>query len=223
MNNVFLGRATLQSKNAYGEKKFVFYNIGSGQKNSWRPTNGGVLKNPYKYGGKFFQGDLTEFALDGTVKVLKTFEVAEAVEATGTKIKIVRDDFRHQPQVGDVLMVAPSAATETGAAYAVTAVDETSDDFWTITIGTTLGALAKGDILVEGASEGTAATALVTSPNSFLDIDAVTKFPTNNAADNVIYSIAPVMHEIAYIDRMAPLPDYIKAFNVSRIKGLFEI
>jgi len=223
MNNVFLGRVTLQSKNTYGDKKYVFYNTGSAQKNSWRPTNGGVLLNPYKNGGKFFQADLTEYTLDGTVAVLKTFEVAEDVAATGTEIKIVRDDFRHQPQVGDILMVAPETATGTGAAYAVTAVDETNNDYWIVTLGNAIGALTKGDILVEGASEGADATALVTSPNSFLDIDAVTKFPTNNVDDNVIYSIAPVMHEIAYIDRMAPLPDYIKAFNVSRIKGLFEL
>jgi len=221
MNNVFLGRATLQSKNAYGDKKYVFYNIGSGQKNSWRPADGGVLQNPYKNGGKFFQADLTEYTLDGKVTVLKTFEVYEA--ATGTSIKIVKNEFRHQPQVGDILMAAPATAAETGAAYAVTAVDDTQDDYWTVTVGTALGSLAKGDILVEGAAEGAAVLPLVTNPNSMLDIDAVTKFPINNAADNVIYSIAPVMHQIAYEERMSPLPAYVKEMNVSRIKGLFEI
>lgn len=221
MNNVFLGRVTLQSKNTYGDKKYVFYNIGGGQKNSWRPTDGGVLQNPYKNGGKFFQADLTEYTLDGKVTVLKTFEVCEA--ATSTEIKIVKNDFRHQPQVGDILMKAPSDVTETGAAYAVTAVDDSNDDYWVVTVGTALGSLAKGDILVEGAEAGAASLALVTNPNSFLDIDAVNKFPTNNVAENVIYAIAPVMHEIAYIDRMAPLPDYVKALNKSRVTGLFEL
>lgn len=223
MNNVFLGRATLQSQNAYGERKYVFYNIGGGNKNSWRPTNGGVLQNPYKNGGKFFQGDLAEYTLDEKVTVLKTFEVSEAVEATGTVIKIVRDDFRHQPEVGDILMKAPSSLTGTGAAYAITAVDSSNESYWSVTVGTTLGALAKGDVLVEGAEAGAGKKMRVQNPNSFLDIDAVLKFPTNDAANNVIYAIAPIMHEIAYIDRMAKLPAAVKALNKSRVTGLFEL
>lgn len=223
MNNVFLGRSTLQSKNAYGERKYVFYNTGGGQKNSWRPTNGGVLQNPYKNGGKFFQGDLAEYTLDGKVTILKTYEVSAAVGATETTVKIVRDEFRHQPEVGDILMVAPSSLNGTGTAVKVTEIDDSNEEYWSLTIASALGAVAKGSILVEGSEAGESKKMMVSNPNSFLDIDAVNKFPTNNASDNVIYSIAPVMHEIAYIDRMATLPACVKAINKSLVAGLFEL
>lgn len=223
MDNVFLGRATLQSLNAYGERKYVFYNIGGGNKNSWRPTNGGVLQNPYKNGGKFFQGDLVEYTLDGKVTVLKTFEVSEQVESSGTQIKIVRNGFRHQPEVGDILMKAPTTLAGTGAAYDIVAVDASNEDYWTVTVSTTLGELKKGDILVEGVESGAGKKMKVQNPNSFLDIDAVMRFPANNVFDNVIYVIAPVMHEIAYIDRMSPLPACVKSLNKSRVTGLFEL
>lgn len=222
MNNVFLGRVTLQSSNSYGNSKYVFVKL-KGQKNSYRPTNGGIIQNPFKNGGKMFQADLCEYRMDGKVFLLKTFEVYAAVAADSTSIKIVRDEFRHEPQVGDVLMKAPSSLTGTGAAYAITAVDDSNDDYWTVTIGTTLGALSKGAILVEGESAGTGKHMLVQNPNSFLDIDAFMPFPTTDSADNVKYAIAPVMHEIAYVSRMAPLPDCVKAINKSRVTGWFEI
>lgn len=219
MNNVFLGRVTLQSGNSYDGHKYVFVKL-KGQKNSYRPTNGGIIQNPFINGGKLFQADLCEYRIDGKVFVLKTFEVKEG---SGTSIKIVKDAFRHKPEVGTVIMKAPTTLTGTGAAYAITAVDDSNDAYWTVTVATSLGTLAQGDILVEGAESGTASKMLVTNPNSMLDIDAVMKFPTANAAENVKYAIAPVMHEIAYVDRMAPLPACIKALNKSNVNGWFEI
>lgn len=223
MNNVFLGRVTLQSESAYGDKKYVFYNIGQGQKNSWRPVNGGVLQNPYKNGGKFFQGDLCQYELNGKVTVLKTYVAYAAAAAADVSLKLSRDDFKHQPEVGDVLMVAPAALDGKGVASTVVKVDDSKDEYWTVTFDKALGAVAKDAILVEGASAGASVGMRVTEPNSMLDIDAVNKYPTNDPANNVIYSIAPVVHEIAYEARLAPLPACVKAVNRSRIKGLFEI
>lgn len=223
MRNVFLGRATISSSNAFGERKYVFYNIGGGNKNSWRPTNGGVLQNPYKNGGKFYQGDLAEYTLDGKVTILKTYEVAEAVEATSVEVKIVRDDFRHKPEVGDIIMKAPSSLSGTGVAHTVISVDESDNAYWALTLNTALGALSKGDVLVEGEKDGAGVNMKVKNPNSFLDIDAVNLFQTNNPEEDVIYSIAPVMHEIAYVDRMSKLPDCVAALNKSLVVGLFEL
>lgn len=223
MNNVFLGRATLQSKNAYGERKYVFYNVGGGNKNAWRPTNGGVLQNPYKNGGKFFQGDLAEYTLDGKVTILKTFEIAEDTTVDSATVKIVRDDFRHQPEAGDILMYAPDSLSGTEIGFKLLSVDSSNEDYWIVDLGFDVGdTIKKGSILVEAASEGSSKMR-VSNPNSFLDIDAVLKFPANNVADNVIYAIAPVMHEITYIDRMAKLPACVKAINKSRVEGLFEL
>lgn len=225
MNKVFLGRVVLSGKNSYPGTKYVFYNIGGGNKNAWRPVNGGVLQNPFKNTvyGKFFQGDLCEYTLDGKVTVLKTFEVAEAVAAAATTVKVVRDEFKHVPEVGDILMVAPAALATAGTGVLVTAVDDSADNVWTLTLKAAPGAIAKGAILVEAEKEGAGAKMLCDNPNSVLDVDAVLKYPTNNVEDGVIYNIAPVMHEIMYIDRMSPLPACVKAINKSRVDGLFEI
>lgn len=86
--------------------------------------------------------------VDGLSHVVKYARVAAAVTATDVTIKVYKG---HDFKVGDVVF-----AKEGGAAYAITAIDESAADSDTLTIGTTLGvALAKDtDYIFHGASAG---------------------------------------------------------------------
>ena len=136
MNNVFLGRLTLQDSNSYGGSKYVFVKT-KGQKNSWRPLLGGIVMNAPTGGNqKMFQGDLVEYQTDGKngrIYLLKTYEVNANVAADGVAIQIKRDEYRHIPEVGEVLMKATNTLTGTGAGYAITAIDSTHSDYWIVT------------------------------------------------------------------------------------------
>lgn len=220
MNNLFLGRLTLQDSNSYGGSKYVFVKT-KGQKNSWRPTLGGIIMNAPSAGlGKMFQGDLVEYQTDGKngrIYLLKTYEVNAAVLADGISIQIKRDEYRHVPEVGEVIMKATSTLTGTGAGYAITAVDSSNADYWTVTVATTIGALAEGDVLVQAKEAGAAVNMMVTNPNAFMDTDSLFRMPTTDASNNVIYSYTPIMHEIAWISRMAKLPSCVLALNKSNV------
>lgn len=221
MNNVFLGRLTLQDSNSYGGSKYVFVKT-KGQKNSWRPLLGGIVMNAPTGGNqKMFQGDLVEYQTDGKngrIYLLKTYEVNANVAADGVAIQIKRDEYRHIPEVGEVLMKATNTLNGTGAGYAITAIDSTHSDYWIVTLGTTIGALSAGDVLVQAKAAGAAVQMMVTNPNAFMDIDSIFKMPTTNADNNAIYTYTPIMHEIAWISRMAKLPACILALNKSNVK-----
>lgn len=122
--------------------------------------------NPPKGRAKMFAGDLCEyrpktgsFKLDPEIYILRTFEVADAVSNT-TTVYIVRDEFRHKPFVGDILMVAPDVIGGTGTAVSVSAVvattttvDSKTVNVWQLTISSSL-TITKGSIMVEAEESG---------------------------------------------------------------------
>lgn len=240
MNNifggVFNGIVLNQREGDTGGSRPVFVKLQGDKDDLVFPTFGAQLKNPSQGISKIFAGDLMEFRTDEKgespeLYLLKTFEVAKATSAaTDTEIYIVRDGYRHVPCIGDVLMKAPDTLESTGAAYAVTAVEETTDsgiDVWKVTFGTALGTLAKGDVLVEGTESGASATMLVKNINSVAPNDYdVFYWPSTGKTtefDKARYFMTPALAGTMYRHLMSPVPPVFEKFNLANINGWFRV
>lgn len=230
----FIGRTLVQASGEIGGHRHVFVKLqGQGKNGLVFPTSGGVVKNPFKGFAKAFAGDLCEYRIDGTVRLLKTYEVAVAAEAASTSVLIVRDGYRHKPFVGDVLMAAPSELAGTGTAVTVTAVEKTSDttagDVWKVTLSATLGALTKGAVLVEGEEAGSDKQAVVKNPNAYLPCDYDFVYDPASGDDDfegARYMLTPCLANEdtkLYVSKMSPLPASVKALNKSRVDGWFNL
>ncbi len=234
---VFGGSALVQASGEIGGTRHVFVKLQSSSKRGLVfPTVGGVLANPFKGAAKIFAGDLFEYnpgiksGTGATIKVLKTYELAEA-SSTST-VKIVRNGFRHIPFVGDYMMVAPTSLDATGTAATVTAVSATTDatagDIWEVTLSAALTA-SKGGILVEASAGSGDVTAMVTNPNCYAPSDAdfvYTPAASNSSFDGVRYLYTPCLANadtVLYADKMSPMPACVTALNTSKVEGWFSL
>lgn len=146
-----------------------------------------------------------------TIDVHYAFEVIEAVAADGVQVKVKKIMGNSIAKVGMPLMKAPTAVTGTGAAYAITAIDRTNEEYDILTLGTTLGALAIGDILMEADSAGTGKKIKVL-PNllSFYDLE---KLPyADKIHFNGIYHFSEGM---VYENRISPVAKIIKDYMMA--------
>lgn len=206
------GNVNVQLSGKTGEKRYVFVDLDY-VPHVYAPY-GGVIQNPFPFGGKAFQGDIVEQNLNGKIYLLKTFTVLDAVGATDTAIYLKRDPFLHQPFVGDILMKAPSTITTTGTGVKITAVEATTTtvssktvDCWKLTItANAFGTLAADDILVEVDKEGSGAKMLVQNPNGFLEQDIQFNFTASEAAT---YSIAPILAGVIWRARANAIPSCV--------------
>lgn len=232
---VSFARAMLHASGKMGGNRSVFVNIEGVKNNLVFPNFGGQWKNPFKAAGKIYAGDLFELRTDNKgenpeVYLLKTFEVAKA-SSSETSFMVVRDGYHHIPCVGDILMKAPSEMGGTGAAYAVTAVEATTDsgkNVWKVTVGTTLGSLEVGDVLVEAESASASGKMLVHTINAVAPCDydfLVTPMGTfaEGTPDEVSIFIAPMLHGTMYKHKMSPVPPCVDKLNKSRINGWYEV
>lgn len=226
------GTTLIQTDGNIGGARYVFVKKQGIKDDLVFPPFGGQLKNPFPGAAKFFAGDLCEYRTneDGyapEIYLLKTYLVAK--ETSDTTVLIARDGYKHIPFVGDVLMKAPASFAAKGAAYTVTAVEETTEsgaDVWKLTLNTALGSLAKGDILVEAKAESASdGEMVVQNPNTVVpaDYDCFYDPATSSDKKKARYFFTPALHGTMYISRMSPLPDVVKALNKSRINGWFEI
>ena len=109
---------------------------------------GGVSVKTAELGGDYLrEGAVLSAPDNGICHVVKIAEVVAEVGASETAIKVKK---LHNFKVGDSVMTA-----EGGLAYAITAIDESNKDYDTITVGTTLKAIAKGGFLIEAAAPST--------------------------------------------------------------------
>ncbi len=241
---VFSGSTLIQGAGSIGGARNVFVKLQSSAKGGLvYPPIGGILKNPFKGNGKFFAGDLMEFdpGIDGdtgaTVKILKTYEVAEATANTGEgvttyTVKIVRDGYRHIPFVGDYVMTAPSTLTGKGTAVTVTAVDATTDatagDVWVLTLSAALTA-SKGAVLVEASAGTGSVQAMVTNPNAYAPADGQMIYaPSSSDTDftGARYLYTPCLASkdtVLYKSKMSPMPATVLALNTSKVNGWFSL
>lgn len=85
-----------------------------------RLTNGAIISNPPAVGGIIFEGDIAEYNYATKLaKHLKVFKLAAEITDASTEIQFVRNDFTHQLEAGLVLMVAPSAFSDTARYFTV--------------------------------------------------------------------------------------------------------
>lgn len=231
------GRTMIQAKGQTGGWRSVFVKF-AGIKNALRfPPIGGILKNPFRGAAKIYAGDLFEYITPdadtdaATVKILKSYEVADTVADAAKVIYIVRNGFRHIPFVGDNIMVAPNTLDGTGTAVTVTEVEETTNnsvDVWKVTLSATLGAIAKGKVLVEAAEAGSAKKAMVTNPNAFApcDYDFLFDPALNDSSTDARYMITPCLAGedcLLIKSKMSPIPPAVEAINTSKWSGWFSL
>lgn len=112
---------------------------------------GGVSVKISELGGDYLrEGTVLSAPDNGICHVVKIAEVVAEVGVSETAIKVKKG---HNFLKGDYVMTG-----EDGLAYAITTIDESNKDYDTITVGTTLKAIAKGGFIIEAAAESTAAT-----------------------------------------------------------------
>lgn len=236
MNDFYAARATrsgvnygttlIQAHGQVGGARSVFVKLqGQGKDGLVFPPIGGMVKNPFKGFAKAYAGDLCEYRIDGSVYLLKTYEVAEA--ASTTTVKIARDGFRHIPFVGDILMVEPNTLKATGTGVTVTAV-KADGDVWELTVSESVTA-AKGAVLVEADKAGTGAKAVVANPNAYFPSDVDFLYEPSQGDDDyeaARYMLTPCLANEdtkLYVSKMQPLPKAIKALNKSKVEGWFNL
>lgn len=232
----FMGRVLIQGSNQIGGLKYVFVPL-EGQKNDYTfPLHGGKVMNPFKGEAKMFAGDLVEYRpnmdnddLGNEIWLFKTYRVAKAAAAADVEIFIERDGYKHIPFAGDILMKAPAALTGTAAADTVVSVEETKDgnkNVWKVTLAAAIGALAVGDVLVEGLEKGAGKKMLVSNPNMLLHVDYDFFYaPSKSPADykGARSYLTPTMHGTMFTHRMSPMPPSVLALNKTRVAGWYEI
>lgn len=227
------GAVILQSEMTIGGQRHVFVDLPGAVKEAFRrPPIGGVLKNPFPGPAKIYAGDLIEHSLGfadnsgGTIKVLKSYEVAKATTAaTDTAIYITRDSYHHIPFVGDNLMVGPKDFKTKGKGVLVTAVEndvQDGKDVWKVTLAETLGSLTAGTVLVEAEKAGATVSAMVTNPNCFAPCDVDMPFHALAGSDK--FYAPRYLNDFCLLgtdvvmwkSRMSPIPPAVEAMNKSR-------
>ena len=189
---------------------------------------GGTILNPKKGFDHLYAAQLVQYTPSVGMLIFRSFGVKTATAAaTDTTIYLNGDGYGDAPEVGMLIMKAPSAANGTGQSALVTNVvyDEANEQF-VVTLSVALGALVAGDILVEAAGNAAsdAATVLVPKPNTFIEADR-DLMPTEGygLSGNANYSLSTVYDKQAWIQRMQPLPQYVLDMNRSYIDGIFWI
>lgn len=141
----------------------------------------------------------------GTAKIIETFEVAEAVGATDTTLKLKAYASHPKPNAGLVVMKAPTTPTGTGKAIALpTPTLNEADQVYEFTItANDLGVLAAGDILIKATAAG--ATASIYAMPTGLTENDVWIEDGDYAA-----TVASVFDGEIMEDRIQPIPAFVK-------------
>ena len=254
-NGHFRGLGLIQKSGNVGGYKNVFVNLVGNHDDLVYPQFGGKVMNPPKGRAKMWAGDLLEYRpktgsdkLDPEIYILRTFKVADAVSNT-TTVYIERDEFKHKPFVGDVLMVAPAVIGGTGTAVTVTAVSATtatisgaSVNVWQLTISSAL-TITKGAIMVEAEEAGSNKKMLVQNINGVFDCDTdffeqdniddigVTRDQTTNEITAVTdadfykarYQYTPALGGLMWIHKMSPMPQCVLDLNMCNVPNWYHV
>ena len=254
-NGHFRGLGLIQKTGNVGGYKNVFVNLVGNHDDLVYPHFGGKVMNPPKGRAKMWAGDLLEYRpktgsdkLDPEIYILRTFKVADAVSNT-TTVYIERDEFKHKPFVGDVLMVAPAVIGGTGTAVTVTAVTATtatisgaSVNVWQLTISAAL-TITKGAIMVEAEEAGSDKKMLVQNINGVFDCDTdffeqdniddigVTRDQTTGEITAVTdsdfykarYQYTPALGGLMWIHKMSPMPQCVLDLNMCNVPNWYHV
>lgn len=223
------GRTMFAHRDSIAGSKFVFVKM-AGKIPQCRVPIGMRVLNPFTNKAKVYQGDLVEYKIDGTGYLLKMFKLAKAITAEDTTIYFTKDGWSHRPETGNILMKAPATFATTGTAAAISAVTDATylgaDVYSATIVANSLGTASAGDYFVEGAEAGSGKLMLVTNPNSFIAEDFVFEWGQatgDSDFDGARYNITPVLHEVAWKDKMTGCPAFLNAINKSKVTGWFEL
>lgn len=109
---------------------------------------GGVSVAASELGGDFLrEGAILSAPVNGITHVVKTAQVVAEVAASGKAIKVKK---LHNFKVGDIITSALGKA-----AHAITEINDSGKEYDELTIGTAIGELAIGDVIVEAKAEAT--------------------------------------------------------------------
>lgn len=187
---------------------------------------GGTIANPNKGFGYLWAAQLMQYTPGQPILIFRSFAVSKASAANATTIYIKGDGYSDAPEVGQVIMIAPDDATTTGQSAKITAVayNETNEEF-TVTIDTAIGALTTDSIIVEAKGNAASAEAevLCPKPNIFNEADREMLPTEGYGFQNANYNVSGVYDKQAWIAKMQPLPKYVLAMNRSYIDGIFWI
>ena len=224
----FRGRKLIQRHGTVGGAKSVFVKLQGIKNELVYPTFGGQIMNPFKGAAKMFAGDLCEYRTnDEGVKpeiyLLKTFLVKSV---SGTTVNVVKDAYKHKPFVGDKLGVAPAkvgeAVTKSATVTAVATTKVGDVEVWALTMSEALTA-TDGDVLVEVGTDG---KMLVKEINGVIDADIdMLDAPStgDDDFDGARYMYTPALGGIMYTHKMSPIPACVKAKNISKVNGWFQV
>lgn len=186
---------------------------------------GGTILNPKKGFDHLYAAQLVQYTPGNGCLIFRSFRVAQIASGSAKSFVIDGDGYSDVPEVGMLIMKAPTAANGTGQSAKVTNVvyDETRNVF-TVHVDESLS-VSVNDIIVEAAGNAASATAtvLVTNPNTFIEADRDLLPTEGYGIENANYSISTVYNKQAWIARMQPLPNYVLAKNRSYIDGIFWI
>lgn len=194
------------TSNTYGNQKKQW----GGSQPVWftvrqKERSGGTLESVVA-GTLLRAGSLVSLSTTGgTAKVIETFEVAAAVSATDTVLKLRAYASHPKPVAGMVVMKAPATSTATGKATALgTPVLTENDGVYEITItANDFGVLAAGDILIKAASAGASAK-IYAEPTGLTENDVWIEDGDYAA------TVASVFDGEIMEDRIQPIPAFVK-------------
>lgn len=134
---------------------------------------GTVKKTPLSSTSELKPGAVVGKDTNGLLEVLKTAKVYEdeADDETGYKV-----DKGHEFKVGDFI----TDSGLTGAAYAITEIDTTNENYDVLNVGTTLGhAIAEDECIVQANAEAAAGSAVLKVTPEGITKNAVDLTKTN--------------------------------------------
>lgn len=165
-------------------------------------VRGGVSVAASELGGNYLrEGAVLSEPIEGITHVVKTGEVVAEVAAADTTIKVSKF---HNFKEGDIIMTALD-----GAAQAITAINESSKKFDTITVKAALGAIPAGGFIVEAKAEATEDSALKYEPQSINGSGQPFDPKANIQTDAWVIGVT----------RNNPIPDFI----VDKLKGIINL
>ena len=205
--------------------KFVWVKDGNGESRK-NITLGGTIANPNKGLGHLWAAQLLQYKPNEPIYIFRSFAMFANAEADATTIYLRGDGYGDAPEVGMIIMKAPSTVDTTGQSSVVTGVEyDATNEKFKVTLSVALGALTTSDILVEatGTEASASAKVLVPNPNIFNEVDRDLLPTEGYGVENANYSISGVYDKEAYVERLQPLPSYVLAKNRSYIEGIFWI
>lgn len=165
-------------------------------------VRGGVSVAASELGGNYLREGAVLSAPDtnGICHVVKTAEIASAVGASDTKIKVKKF---HNFKVGDFVMAEPGKTAD-----AITAIDTKNKAYDEITVAAALGAIAVGKSIVEAAAKN-ASGALKYEPQSINGTGKAFENDSNINTDAWVIGVT----------KANPIPSFL----VDKLKGIVNL